>query len=731
MLCSHFTTATAISYPVYKDECMYSFDTAEAPTGLDVCLTCFQAYSRAYVDYTKQHSIAAGHHLFLNIHKTRKPEPPLKLTKLEIKAVRDDELYDTTLAVFCSEDNATYALQDCPEDYQRLCEQVIKASSYEREEEVKAWEQEINPCEHSVEIDITPVGTTTDSHCAHCDLEQNLWICLHCGSLGCGRQQFGSTIPGNSHALSHYDTTGHSVAVKLGSLDKSSYDAYCYKCNDEVKVPNIKSYLEMYGINIDETTKTEQNLTEINLDQNLAWQFSLETENGEKFPPVYGENLTGLINLGNSCYLSSVVQSLYHLPAYLDYFKHQKFASYEEVPNPAIDLRSQMIKLYDGLVSGRYSKPDVAIKPTMFKTIVGKDHIEFKTNKQQDAMEFFVYLLDQVDKQLGIEINHPFRFKLTTKVLCTGCERGTARNEIIDNLTVQLQPDFIESFKDYCQDEMIEGYKCEFCKETTTAIKTCGFSTFPEILAVAVNRIILNNWVPEKKDTAIQLPEKLDITNFSVDVGPEYEFVNDSDKKFIPDESIVNNLVQMGFPETRCIKALYNTGNKSLDDAMNWIFAHMEDPDIDESLKEEELIDNKQQEQSTSINEEQLSMIESMGFTRKQSIKALTLNPDANAAVEWLFSNPDDDGTIIKSTVQKSTKPAEPTSKSGLYNLKAVICHKGSTPHTGHYVVFIKHDEKWILFNDEKVVECMDISDIDKTGYVYIFESQDNELTNK
>lgn len=641
----------------------------------------------------------------------------MKLTKLEIKAVKDEEVYDTTLSVYCCGDDTTYNLEECPADYQALCQQIIKANSYEREEEVKAWEQEINPCQHSLEIDVdTAISPASSGTCAHCELDQNLWLCLHCGSLGCGRQQFGSTIPGNSHALHHYDTTGHSVAVKLGSLDKNSYDAYCYNCNDEVKVPNIKQYLQAYGIDLDEATKTEQNLTEINLDQNLAWQFSLETENGQKFPPVYGENLTGITNLGNSCYLSSVVQSLYHLSPYLDYFRGQKFASYEEVPNPATDLRSQMIKLYDGLVSGRYSKPDSGIKPTMFKSIVGKDHPEFKTNKQQDAMEFLVYLLDQVDKQIGVEVNHPFRFKLTTKVLCMGCEKGTVRDEVVDNLTVQLQANFMDSIKEYCQDEMIEGYKCDLCNETTTAIKTCGFSTFPEVFAVAVNRIVLNNWIPEKKDTAITLPELLDITSLKSEVGPEYEYVKKSNK-FVPDESIVGNLVQMGFPEPRCVKALYNTGNKSLDDAMNWIFAHMEDPDIDEPLKEEQQDDDDE----PSVNEEQIAMIESMGFTRKQSIKALTLNPDANAAVEWLFSNPDDDGTIVKS---KLAKPAEPTSTSGNYNLKAVICHKGSSPHTGHYVVFIKQDDKWVLFNDEKVVECMDISDIDKTGYVYIFEAK-------
>lgn len=37
------------------------------------------------------------------------------------------------------------------------------------------------------------------------------------------------------------------------------------------------------------------------------------------------------------------------------------------------------------------------------------------------------------------------------------------------------------------------------------------------------------------------------------------------------------------------------------------------------------------------------------------------------------------------------------------YRLKAVIVHLGKSVHSGHYVVYIKKDGHWTLFNDEKV----------------------------
>lgn len=40
----------------------------------------------------------------------------------------------------------------------------------------------------------------------------------------------------------------------------------------------------------------------------------------------------------------------------------------------------------------------------------------------------------------------------------------------------------------------------------------------------------------------------------------------------------LDQLIMMGFPETRCKKALIATGNNGAERAMNWLFEHMDDP---------------------------------------------------------------------------------------------------------------------------------------------------------
>ncbi|BGP49733.1 hypothetical protein JCM10450v2_005638 [Rhodotorula kratochvilovae] len=68
------------------------------------------------------------------------------------------------------------------------------------------------------------LSETSDAKCAVCQSPSNLWICVICGNVGCGRYQGG-------HAHSHFGETGHSYSLELSTGRIWSYldDEYVHR----------------------------------------------------------------------------------------------------------------------------------------------------------------------------------------------------------------------------------------------------------------------------------------------------------------------------------------------------------------------------------------------------------------------------------------------------------------------------------------------------------------------
>ncbi|KAJ3463826.1 hypothetical protein MRS44_008612 [Fusarium solani] len=276
---------------VYREDCTQCFDSIDDPAGLDVCLQCFNGGCAGDRMHNRLHAALKSHPLALNIRRTRKvverDEPPAKMSKLAIAAETEEDRYDTALSVKCLECNTE--LDRTSPKLAPMVDSILKANTFSRKEEVKAWEQELTSCEHILMLQQHPsrkIEQGVLGHCYACDLKENLWLCLECGNLGCGRKQMGG-VDGNSHALAHSDESGHGVAVKLGSITpEGTADIYCYKCDDERVDDNLGEHLAHWGIVLAERQKTEKSLTEMQIEQNLKWDFSMTTEDGKELVPL-------------------------------------------------------------------------------------------------------------------------------------------------------------------------------------------------------------------------------------------------------------------------------------------------------------------------------------------------------------------------------------------------------------------------------------------------------------
>ena len=59
-------------------------------------------------------------------------------------------------------------------------------------------------------------------------------------------------------------------------------------------------------------------MAELELDMNQrVWEWSLLQESGSQLQPLCGPGLTGIHNLGNSCYMNSVIQVIMSIPQFV------------------------------------------------------------------------------------------------------------------------------------------------------------------------------------------------------------------------------------------------------------------------------------------------------------------------------------------------------------------------------------------------------------------------------
>jgi ubiquitin carboxyl-terminal hydrolase 5/13 len=675
--------------------------------------------------------------LVVNIKRTRKAvsrdEPPQKMSKLSIAAETEADRYDTATQVKCY-DCGIENVDASTGKLAMVVEAVLKASTFARQAEVEAWEQDHTACEHTLclEQESARVIASQDlGHCSQCELNENLWICLTCGNLGCGRSQFGGT-GGNSHGLAHTKETLHPVAVKLGSLTaEGTADVYCYACDEERIDPELPAHLLRWGINISDRQKTEKSLTELQIEQNMRWEFNMTTEDGKELKPIFGSGFTGLKNLGNSCYMNSVLQCLFST----DEFKSRYLPSPSELPpqtdRPAEDLETQLQKMADGLISGRYSKPDgdivvadpatevpyqKGLAPSMLKALVGKGHPEFSTMQQQDAFEYLMHLFKLVTRSKHEAPRHDpvdaFRFVVEQRLQCKTCNKVRYRNDEQDNITIavpirplaktdaEAKDEFEPVTLRECLDNFTAaedvGLDCPTCGPSKPFTKRTLFRTLPARLAVNARRFAIVNWVPTKRNVPVVVSEDapLDFTPY-LSTGPAAgeELLPDIDApagapRFEPNVADMEALEALGFGANRCARALRATGAAGAEVAAQWLFEHLDDEGLDLPL-EVDAPAGGAPPPPLPPREADPAAVESlaaMGFGGPQARRALReTGGDVERAVDWLFSHPD--APAEEEAAPAPAPPVPPRMKGvegpGAMALEGIVCHKGGSIHAG------------------------------------------------
>lgn len=713
---------------VHKDECALSFASPETEGGLFVCMNTFLGFGSQYVD---RHYARTGQRAYLHITRTRKAKkeddsnsasghpPKKKPTRLAIGIEGgfdvDQDQYEEEIKVVILPDRQEVTSEDLATMPDVVRERVslsmagiMAADSVSHTLQVQQWDGEVRQeSKHAADlkqldngVKIPPSGW----RCEVCDLQENIWMNLTDGKVLCGRRYFDGS-GGNNHALHHFKETGYPLAVKLGTITPDGADVYSYDEDDMVLDPKLPEHLSHFGIDMMTMEKTERTMTELEIavNQRLG-EWEVIQESGTTLRPLFGPGLTGMKNMGNSCYLNSVMQVLFTVPDFQSKYVSNIDKIIEEAPSdPSQDFKTQVAKLGYGLLSGDYSKPapdtsdengaseprgdQIGIAPQMFKALVGRGHPEFSTNRQQDAQEFLLHFINMVERNCrsGPNPSEAFRFLVEERIVCEQSQKAkyTQRVDYIVQLpvpmdqatnteelqeaerqremgdtmsTVRAQIPFTACMAALTEPEVLTDFWSSAVQAKTTATKTMRFASFPDYLVIQIKKFTFGlDWVPKKLDVSIDVPDTLDLSALRAtgqqpgeellpEVAPPPLMTPDVEVKApVLDDSTVSQLCEMGFPLEACRKAVYYTGNTGIDAAMNWVIGHMNDPDFSAPLVLPGCSSGAGTTPTESLSEEHLATIISMGFSRDQATKALRATSNAlDRAVDWIFSHVDD-----------------------------------------------------------------------------------------
>ncbi|XP_019386776.1 PREDICTED: ubiquitin carboxyl-terminal hydrolase 33 isoform X1 [Crocodylus porosus] len=260
-------------------------------------------------------------------------------------------------------------------------------------------------CPHLESVgEITKEELIQKSHgtCQDCKVRgPNLWACLEnrCSYVGCGESHV-------DHSTIHSQDTQHYLTVNLTTLR-----VWCYACSKEVFLDRkLRTRSPLPNARLSHHAQ-ENSVQDFKIPGNLTLKIPLvavfddldiEVEEDE----LRTRGLTGLKNIGNTCYMNAALQALSNCPPLTQFFLDCGALA-------RTDKKPAICKSYLKLMTELWhkSRPGSIVPTNLFQGIKTVNPT-FRGYSQQDAQEFLRCLMDLLHEELKepvmeIEDVHP------------------------------------------------------------------------------------------------------------------------------------------------------------------------------------------------------------------------------------------------------------------------------------------------------------------------------------
>ncbi|XP_064649642.1 ubiquitin carboxyl-terminal hydrolase 20-like [Lineus longissimus] len=243
----------------------------------------------------------------------------------------------------------------------------------------------MSACPHIVtNSDVTwrDIATKKESsQCQACGVAgPNLWLCLKSGCfyVGCGESA-------EDHSSTHADETGHCVTLNL-----TTQRIWCYTCETEV-FPGRNNPPFVIKDNHMLASESSPLRGRVTISQHHHEESDTDDEDENKKP----RGLTGLNNIGNTCYMNAALQALSNCPPLTQFFL--------DCPGfVRTDHKPMLSKSYLKLMREMWHKkrPSYVVPSSVAHGMKMVLPCTFRLNSQQDTQEFLRCFMDQIHEEL-------------------------------------------------------------------------------------------------------------------------------------------------------------------------------------------------------------------------------------------------------------------------------------------------------------------------------------------